>query len=310
MVIRQHVQFGTAIALMLSSQMMFSQSLQANPSMQSPRPVQATGQTSTQAVVTPLFRGITYTRKTLTAPRPLNLHLVSIDLSDPAIRFQVTADNGALPGDTTAETTPAFLQRIRAQVGINANFFAGERADFPYIRTQGKLFTRIISLAAARGQVYSQPVPAFPGLGISRTNQVSWLSGQLSPPTTFPAAQFYNAVSGNIQLVKAGRSVVTAADDQSLAPRTAIATTADRRLLLLVVDGRRSGVSEGMNYAELADTLIQLGATEAMNLDGGSSSTLAVCPKSFTCSVMNQPSNGFPVPVGNNLAVFAAPYRR
>jgi hypothetical protein len=58
-------------------------------------------------------------------------------------------------------------------------------------------------------------------------------------------------------------------------PRTAIAQRANGDLLIVVVDGRRSGYSIGMTPRELAEHLIGLGAIDAANLDGGGSSAMA-----------------------------------
>ena len=59
-------------------------------------------------------------------------------------------------------------------------------------------------------------------------------------------------------------------------PRTAVGVTSDGRLLLVVVDGRQGGYSAGMTLVELADLLARLGARDAINLDGGGSSTMYV----------------------------------
>jgi putative cell wall-binding protein len=59
-------------------------------------------------------------------------------------------------------------------------------------------------------------------------------------------------------------------------PRSAVAVTADGDLLLVTVDGRQPGYSAGMTLHELADHLIGLGARDALSLDGGGSSQLAV----------------------------------
>lgn len=58
-------------------------------------------------------------------------------------------------------------------------------------------------------------------------------------------------------------------------PRTAIALTRGGKLLLFVVDGRNKS-AHGMNLHELSSILRWLGAKEAMNLDGGGSSTLYI----------------------------------
>ena len=60
-------------------------------------------------------------------------------------------------------------------------------------------------------------------------------------------------------------------------PRTAIAKTADNHLIMLVVDGRHPGVSEGMNARELTRFLERhFHPQYALNMDGGGSTTLCV----------------------------------
>lgn len=72
-------------------------------------------------------------------------------------------------------------------------------------------------------------------------------------------------------------------------PRTAIALTPNHKLLLFVVDGRNKS-SHGMNLSELSKTLCWLGAHDAMNLDGGGSSTLYI-KGATTNGVVNHPSD-------------------
>jgi putative cell wall-binding protein len=60
------------------------------------------------------------------------------------------------------------------------------------------------------------------------------------------------------------------------APRTAAGVTADGRLLLVVADGRRPGVTVGFTMGELARYLLALGAVDATSLDGGASSQAVV----------------------------------
>lgn len=59
-------------------------------------------------------------------------------------------------------------------------------------------------------------------------------------------------------------------------PRTAIGRLADGRIVLMVVGGRQPYHSLGMTLVELAALMRQLGVTDAMNLDGGGSTTLVV----------------------------------
>lgn len=80
-------------------------------------------------------------------------------------------------------------------------------------------------------------------------------------------------VSGPL-LVYAGNPVeqVVAPFNTTRHPRTAVGVTADNRLIAVVVDGRASE-AHGMSTTELADLMDALGCKEAMNLDGGGSST-------------------------------------
>jgi exopolysaccharide biosynthesis protein len=95
------------------------------------------------------------------------------------------------------------------------------------------------------------------------------------------------------KLVTAGRVDITAAREKMLPsfaidrhPRTAIATLRDGRVLLVVVDGRHASLSVGMTLDELARLLIELGAVEAINLDGGGSTTMVV-----RGAIVNRPSD-------------------
>ena len=69
-------------------------------------------------------------------------------------------------------------------------------------------------------------------------------------------------------------------------PRTAAGVRADGRILLVTVDGRQPEMSVGMTIAELAALLIELGAVEAVNMDGGGSTAMVVRGK-----VVNSPSD-------------------
>jgi len=64
--------------------------------------------------------------------------------------------------------------------------------------------------------------------------------------------------------------VETNNSDTSLNPRTAIGQRSDGALLLLVIDGR-SVASIGASYRDLTDIMLDYGAVNACNMDGGSS---------------------------------------
>jgi exopolysaccharide biosynthesis protein len=93
-------------------------------------------------------------------------------------------------------------------------------------------------------------------------------------------------------ILRAGRVDITAKREKMLPtfvtdrhPRSAVASLADGRILLAVVDGRQAA-SVGMSLAELARLLLEHGATDAMNLDGGGSTTMVVKGR-----IVNHPSD-------------------
>ncbi|HWR44352.1 phosphodiester glycosidase family protein [Sporomusa sp.] len=81
------------------------------------------------------------------------------------------------------------------------------------------------------------------------------------------------------------------------APRTALGLKADGNILVVVVDGRHEN-SIGMTLLELALFMQELGAQDAMNLDGGGSSEMVLNGK-----IVNKPSDGRERRVGDALAI-------
>lgn len=77
---------------------------------------------------------------------------------------------------------------------------------------------------------------------------------------------------GPILIVNGAPSVVNGAGS-GLNPRTAIGQRADGSMLLLVIDGRQAN-SLGASYADVVEIMLQYGAVNAANLDGGSSTLL------------------------------------
>ncbi|SEG97270.1 Calcineurin-like phosphoesterase [Nonomuraea solani] len=112
------------------------------------------------------------------------------------------------------------------------------------------------------------------------------------------------AVGGNWVLIKDG--VVQNSTDAAAHPRTAVGFSADgRKMYLLTVDGRQVD-SRGVTLNELAAMMADLGAANALNLDGGGSSTmLAREPGAAEVQVENSPSDGGERHVPNGLALYA-----
>ena len=114
------------------------------------------------------------------------------------------------------------------------------------------------------------------------------------------------AVGGNEVLVRDG--VVQPVDNVAMHPRTAVGFAADgTRMWLATVDGRQAD-SRGMTELELARHMQNLGADDAINLDGGGSSTLLARDEGeATPSVRNSPSDGGERLVPNGIGIATAP---
>ena len=85
-------------------------------------------------------------------------------------------------------------------------------------------------------------------------------------------------------------------------PRTMVGITGDRHLLFVVVDGRQPGYADGMSLFELRALAHSLGCTDALNLDGGGSTTMVVAGQGIN-GVVNRPSGKIERPVPSILFV-------
>ena len=82
-----------------------------------------------------------------------------------------------------------------------------------------------------------------------------------------------NAVSFGPVLITNGEPTPPEALASSVNPRTAIAQRADGAILMLVIDGRQVH-SIGATYQDMVDMLLDYGAVNACNMDGGSSTVM------------------------------------
>ncbi|MBN1294312.1 MAG: phosphodiester glycosidase family protein [Candidatus Latescibacteria bacterium] len=116
-----------------------------------------------------------------------------------------------------------------------------------------------------------------------------------------------HAVGGGPRLLRNGEISIEAEQEgisQSFVdtrhPRTALGYN-DDSIFLVTVDGRQEGYSAGMSLPELAALLKKLGAKEAINMDGGGSTTMWV-----TGTVRNRPSDGMVRPIANGILLYSA----
>ena len=133
----------------------------------------------------------------------------------------------------------------------------------------------VLSAVPATGEAL-QVLSLVPGSGVT----LRWTLG---------FANVWDAIGGGPVLVSDGVDVVGTCVGSGCGrnPRTGVGVRADGKLLLVVVDGRQPKWSVGATMHEFAGIFLKLGATGAMNLDGGGSSTMVV-----NGEVMNRPSDG------------------
>lgn len=112
------------------------------------------------------------------------------------------------------------------------------------------------------------------------------------------------AVGGFPELLRDGRDVlgdqiIAASFGEARHPRTALGWTPGQRLLLVVVDGRQPEWSAGMSLNELVWLFRSLGATDALNLDGGGSTAMVIDGRTISRPSDREGER----PVGNALAL-------
>jgi exopolysaccharide biosynthesis protein len=129
--------------------------------------------------------------------------------------------------------------------------------------------------------------------------------------TTVPAWENMKmSVSGGSILVKDGAIPSTFSFGPSyisdINPRTAIGSTMNgSKIILVTVDGRQNS-SIGMTQTEIAELMLELGCYNALNLDGGGSSTMVVRkPGIEELIVVNNPSDGSPRALSTAIGVFS-----
>jgi hypothetical protein len=113
-------------------------------------------------------------------------------------------------------------------------------------------------------------------------------------------------VGGGPRLLAEGRPVPSEADAYpadfygTRHPRTAAGLRGDGTIILAVVDGRKPKTSVGMSIDELAALMAELGCVEAINMDGGGSSTMVAGGP-----IVNSPSDAAGErPISDALLVF------
>jgi hypothetical protein len=228
-----------------------------------------------------IYQGLHFKKQSLTSPRYHVVHIASIDLNDPDVDLMVTPHNGL------GRTTSKFLDTYNLQMAINGDEWLS--------------WTNPKGLAVSQGVVYSQASNE-PTIYISPDNQVQ-IGGD-------PPMVVWDAISGSHTLVQNGQvsrkinSCSSPVYCSYRAPRTSVGITADNKLILIVVQGPKDDLRNALTLKELAKLNLEFGVVEAINMDGGGSSAIAV-DNYGTPMVVNKPSDGSERAVSNHLGISA-----
>jgi hypothetical protein len=248
-----------------------------------------------------LFDGVTYTKEVRTSPRRMVVHIVKVELTKPGVKPLVTPpDNPKDDKPYNARTTSEFTKQNRVQLAINGGGFSPwydyKLVFFPHtgdkVKPLGTVVYENFSLNLEQDEF---PLVLFGG---NRPIDIGYIRGD---------AEY--AVSGIRMLVDDGQ-VVSGLNNWDKAPRTAVGNTQNgQTMIIVVIDGRQSGYSNGATLQELAQILLDNGAYDALELDGGGSSTLVLNPRNEAARVLNSPiHNGVPGrerPVATHIGIFA-----
>jgi hypothetical protein len=216
---------------------------------------------------------------------PWAIHVLDLNLDRCETAVAVKGADKPEARIRTSAMLNALAVRTTVQGGVNADFFSlATGAPTGLLIVDGRQFT----------PPSTNPVLAVDSTGIARIATFDTSRGSLTP--------FYprDAVGGRPMLVRDSiilphlDSAGGVAFGKARHPRTAAGVgRGGRRLILAVVDGRQSPYSDGMSLNELAALMLALGARDAINLDGGGSSTLVYADPASAGAlrIANRPSD-------------------
>lgn len=219
---------------------------------------------------------------------PMVLFLFKVDLKEKNVTLRPLTPNGKLTFDM--QTIPDMIatntfEGYKTIAAINSDFFdmsTGEPRGITVIDGVALKSTTAVSRAY---------------FGITKTGNP--IIGNMK---AFPDQRnmILNSLGGYHRLIEDNKQV--SQTDVSVHPRTAVGYTNSKEVYLLVVDGRSPEYSNGLMLKELAEIFQALEVKDAVNLDGGGSSTF-VTLNNANITVKNRPSDGKPRKVANGWAI-------
>jgi hypothetical protein len=246
---------------------------------------------------------IAYCSETRPQP-PTRLFVAEIDLTDPKLCLRVSPGGPDPDGPGEWQTTLMQPTRIAARedmaLVVNGDFFRArgvKDAEGTNSAFRTEIWSAVSGPAVTDGKVWATSTNRRPCLVVSKNREVT------IEMRDRPHRNDWEVLAGNTMLVEAG--VAVPHTNQLRHPRTAVGLDAKRtRLVILVVDGRKPGIAVGMSYNELAAEMIRLGCRQALNLDGGGSSVMAIRdPATAEFHILNEPTDGRERAVANVLGV-------
>jgi uncharacterized protein YigE (DUF2233 family) len=235
-----------------------------------------------------LHPGIRLLQERRSEPRRIQLHCVRIDLATPGLKLCTTGRSDAWAADSTEtlrQSTRDFM-RSSARTKQPVMFATNADAFSPWPAPWNKSTpTNLSGLAVSDGVVVS-PATGSPSLLVDKSGKATI---RITTPE-FPTDTIQLAVSGFALCLVDGKPQPSGDD---LHPRTGLGISADGRFIfVMAIDGRKFS-SRGATTHELGTWMQQHGADDAINMDGGGSTTLAWHnPKSESddkCELINSP---------------------
>lgn len=253
------------------------------------------------------FPGVAYYSETRTNP-PMRLFVAEVDLTCPRVHLRV-APGGPDP-DGPGKWQTVLMQptkiagRERFDLVVNGDFFSLLKVKNPkgtnYVVSPLN-WASVTGPAVTDGREWAVAPEKRPCLVVHKNQRVS------IEKLADASADDQEVIAGNIVLVEDGKVLPKPSKIRN--PRTAVGLdkTASK-LFILVVDGRKPGVSIGLSDAGMAGEMLRLGCWNAINLDGGGSSVMAVRDvASGEIKILNTPSDGHERAVANVLGITVDP---
>lgn len=218
--------------------------------------------------------GLTWRSLRTDADGGQTVQVVEVDLS--TLRRMEPADH---PG---CETVADRVDALGAVAGINGGFFGVSTCtSLDFVKGGGTVY----STNGLNG--LPQRAIGWTGSSLAHT----WLDTGIDwPAVTDGISGYPSLVTGGAAAAEREPGVqVVSSTDWSNHPRSALGVTASGNLLMVTFAGRTSA-GAGLTTPRLAEWMVDLGAVDAVNLDGGGSTSMVV-PGCWVDGVVSQPSD-------------------